>query len=233
METRERTRLAALEIIRRELDLGGCDEAGLVAIARDVLGESRAARCVELIDMAPPARRWAALSATAALVAATRRLGPSWWSRALPPYPFWPGRPEMSPDEVLQLGHVRDTGPEDAGSCLPELAYWAMDDAADADWGRPLASADLNSFAPDTVVLPAGVQAGQHFIAWFDPGSRVDVHVVEREASATDAQVARGFRRGSLGSQFGDWRIHHVADLEWAWGVMAGGSVWSAAEMQS
>ena len=233
VDTRGRARLAALEIIMRELGLDGCQEEPLFTLAGADLGESRAERCIELIELAPAARRWAALSATAALVAATRRLGPAWWSQAFQSSPFWPRRPELAADEILGLGHVPGESREDAGSCLPDLANWAMDDAADADWGRPLAAADLNSFAPDAVVLPPDARPGQVFIAWFDPGSRVDVHVVERDAVATDAQVERGFRRGSLGSQFGDWRFHHVADLAWAWGVLAGGSIWSAAEMQA
>ena len=228
----QRTRVQALADIGRVLGLPGYSNEALMARAAIVLGQERADRCAQMVEWASSDRRWSAMSAIAALVAGTDQLGRDWWSQPLAASTFLRRPAAATPDDLLATGHVPG-GDRDAGSCLPDLANWIMDDATDAEWGAPLAEADGNDPMPDTVVLPASAVVGQRFLAWFDPGSRVEVIVVDRTVPATAQQERSGRRRGPLGSDLGEWRIHDVAEVEWAWGIMSGGSIWTAEDIQS
>lgn len=221
----DRAREQAIADVKRVLGMEDHTDEVLLARAQAALGEERASRCQELLNWAPNRRRWDALASIAALVAGTERLGVEWWLRPHQQYAFWrTGSVGESPETVLARGYMRDSPVEHTCSCLPELAHWIVDDAADADWGSPIAYADLNGIkTSDCIRLPPKVRVGSQFLAWFEPGGRVDVEVVLRAACGTPEQERGGCRRGKLGSELGETRHHDLADVLWAWGILHGG----------
>ncbi|MEU9884158.1 hypothetical protein AB0M95_04290 [Sphaerisporangium sp. NPDC051017] len=177
--------------------------ASLLAAARDALGDDRAARCAGLAQGAPLTRRSSELAAIAGLLVGTGVLGAGWWSSGR-------GGKIPAPDEVLASGTAIE--PWTDLTVLEMLAAWIADDAADAAWGPPVGSVDLNSWqAEDRVEPPLDATAGTRIVAAFDAGGRVDAVVVERPD-------------GSLGSNldFSSLRYAGPAEAQWSWGVAAG-----------
>ncbi|MFI0418445.1 hypothetical protein [Spongiactinospora sp. 9N601] len=175
----------------------------LVDHAVRVLGDKRAARCVELARWAPLTRRSSELAALAGLLIGTRDLGTGWWERAR-------GGKLPSPDEALSTSAAID--PWTDLTVLEMLAVWIADDTADALWGPAVASADLNSWhAEDRIELPGEARPGQRLVVEFDAGGRLDAVVVRREG-------------GELGSDldFSTLRYSRPAEAQWSWGVAAG-----------
>jgi hypothetical protein len=168
-----------------------------------VLGEKRAARCVELAKEAPLTRRSAELASIGALLVGTQGTGPGWWGDSR-------GGKLPAPDEVLAANTAID--PWTDLTVLEMLAAWIADDAADELWGPPVGVVDLNSWqAEDRVDLPAHAQAGQRLVVAFDAGGRLDAMVIERSD-------------GELGSNldFAALRYSRPAEAQWSWGVAAG-----------
>lgn len=152
----------------------------LLEVAREALGQARLSQCVASLAAGPVDRGVYAMASLAGLVVATRALGVAWWT--LPRQNFsaageWTTCPR--PDEVLATC-VDETGRSHT-SVLERLCLWGADDVADLIWGRPFDFVDLNSIDPiDRIVLPAGARVGDCLVTSFDPGSRVDLVVVER-----------------------------------------------------
>jgi hypothetical protein len=76
---------------------------------------------------------------------------------------------------------------------LAALGSWVADDAADAQWGRPVDVVDLNNpRTDDRAVLPDGAKPGDRFVAAWDAGGRTYVHVVERTSPADPIAEKQG-----------------------------------------
>jgi hypothetical protein len=212
---RERSRAFAQSEASRLLGLDELTSEALFGLAAEALTPERARRCLELARLEPLTRRSTATSAVAALIVGVRSLGVDWWSqvhRQLGADRQWVDR--MTPDQLL-AGDAPD-----ARSSLETLGYWVADDSADAIWGRPIDTVDLNDPAvDDRVVLPDGARPGERFVAAWDPGCRVDVLIVARDGPPDEHREQIGARRGSLGSQLGDLRYVTSADADWAWAI--------------
>jgi hypothetical protein len=202
----ERNRRFAADEARRVLRISELSTDVLFALAAEVLGRERADRCLLLARRARLSRRSSATSAVASLIAGTRALGLEWWSRAPRDQPADGRRAQReSPDALLA------TGAGDGEAPLTDLASWMSDDAADAEWGRPIDYVDLNDpRGHDRVTLPAHAKPGDRVVASFDPGGRVWVDVVER------GQPPR------IGSCLAEHDYHPVAEVAWAWGIATG-----------
>jgi len=180
----------------------------LLAMAREVLGPDRAQRCVEHARQIKLTRRYHGLAAIASLIAGTRQLGQTWWSRThVPPVDSTnaPAR-QLAPDERLASSTSVD------GMWPPtliELGYWVADDAAVAPRGPLVDEVDLNDpRAIDRIRrLPADVAVGDRLTAHFDAGGVVDAVVEERDG-------------GVLGTRLdGESRYSVPAEVDWAWAV--------------
>ncbi|WP_248965660.1 hypothetical protein [Sphaerisporangium perillae] len=175
----------------------------LLSEAGAVFGEERVTRCAELAQGAMLTRRSSELAAIAGLLVGTGVLGVGWWSS---------GRSGKipAPDEVLAANTAIE--PWTDLTVLEMLAAWIADDSADAAWGPPIASVDLNSWqAEDRVELPQDAAPGRRLVVAFDAGGRLDAVVVERPD-------------GRLGSNldFASLRYSRAAEAQWSWGVAAG-----------
>lgn len=155
----EQSRAFAREQVERLLGLDEPDASALFELADDVLGERRAARCLQLVRGAPLTRRDHATASVASLILGTRRLGAQWWDGA--------------GDELAAAG---------GDGALDALGRRMCDDCANERWGEPIGEVDMNSpGGEDRVALPAGATAGDVFVASWDPGCRVVVEVVDRD----------------------------------------------------
>jgi hypothetical protein len=138
------------------------------------------------------------------LVLGSQRLGEGWWRSqhlALSVAGEWT---EVGvPDEVVVLGRHGNVAYA-SSDLLTCLGYWMEDDAADAEWGRPVAYVDLNDPRTlDRFTLPADAKVGDRLVLSFDTGARVWADVIEVD----------GVAHSSLG------RWDHVAESELAWEV--------------
>lgn len=175
----------------------------LVRHAREALGDERTDRCLDLVRWAPLTRRSSELAALAGLLIGTRELGADWWER-----PRDGKRPP--PHEVLHSNLAVE--PWTDLTVLEMLAAWIADDAADAVWGPPAASVDLNSWqAEDRFTLPPGVRPGRRLVVHFDAGGRLDAVVTRR----ADDELGSNLDFHSL-------RYSRPAEAQWSWGVAAG-----------
>jgi hypothetical protein len=198
------------------LGLSDLASQSLFDLATEILGPSRADRCLDLSRLAPLSRRWAATGAVAELIAGTRLLGEEWWGRThhemvvdhrtSPHSVLWeargsPGARLGLPDGTSAPGKWRNE------TVLEALGYWIQDDAADFEWGRPVDFVDLNNQEPeDRILLPAGARPGDCFVASFDPGSRVWVRIVEWDDLDPVAEQ-RGLHRARVGSRLAEHDI--------------------------
>ncbi|GAA0431918.1 hypothetical protein Acor_03830 [Acrocarpospora corrugata] len=199
-DARSEAKRLILDLLGEERPTAGT----LLKEAHSVLGRERTRRAAELARGAPLTRRSAELAAIAALFVGTGELGAGWWTVSrggtLPP-----------PEEVLVKAASLD--PWTDLTVLEMLAAWISDDVADAIWGPPVGSADLNSWqAEDRVALPEGVRAGTRLVVAFDAGGRLDAVVVARKDD------------DALGSNldFSSLRYSRPAEAQWSWGVAAG-----------
>jgi hypothetical protein len=210
----------AVEEAKRLMGLAVLTEDALFDLARAVLGQERGARCLELARLAPLTRRWWATSATASLIVGTRALGTEWWSTI---HRDLTGRRWIArgtPDEYLAANPDDPWSRRQCGSCLATLGVWVADDAANAEWGMPIDFVDFNDDEPDDrVVLPDGARPGDRFVATWDPGSLIEVHVVERAGPPDPSAERRGTRRGRLGTRLGEAWVHDATEAGWAWGM--------------
>lgn len=175
----------------------------LVRHAREALGGDRTDRCLDLVRWAPLTRRSSELAALAGLLIGTRDLGAEWWERPR-------GGKQPPPHEVLYSTLAVE--PWTDLTILEMLAAWIADDAADAVWGPPTASVDLNSWqAEDRIPLPAGAQPGQRLVVAFDVGGRLDAVVVLRAEDKPGSNL-----------DFASLRYSRPAEAQWSWGVAAG-----------
>lgn len=160
-------------------------------------------------------------SAVAELIVGGRALGIQWWSQSHEGWNVGGGWTDRGTrDALLAAGHDRMARQEDGGSCLALLGQWVSDDAADAQWGRPIDFVDLNDpRGDDRVVLPDGVAPGDRVVAAFDPGARVWVDIVQRHGAPDSDAEEKGFRRGSVGSRLGETVLHDAAEAGWAWSM--------------
>jgi hypothetical protein len=180
----ERSRAFARAEVQRLLGLDEPDAGALFELAADELGAQRAARCLRLVRRVPLTQRGDATAHVAALVVGTRELAEAWWERT---------------GDALLAGADEGT--------LAAVAHRLSDACADERWGAPIDDVDLDDpRGDDRVALPAGAQAGDSYVASFDPGCRVVVGVVEREG-------------GVLGSELGDLRYDETEDVRWAWAM--------------
>ncbi|MEO3857377.1 hypothetical protein [Acrocarpospora sp. B8E8] len=198
-DARSEAKRLILDLLGEERPTAGT----LLKEAQAVLGRERTRRAAELARGAPLTRRSAELAAIAALFVGTGELGPGWWTvsrgGALPP-----------PEEVLVKAASLD--PWADLTVLEMLAAWISDDVADAIWGPPVGTADLNSWqAEDRVPLPPDARAGNRLVVAFDAGGRLDAVVVTRKDD-------------DLGSNldFSSLRYSRPAEAQWSWGVAAG-----------
>ncbi|GIH27339.1 hypothetical protein Aph01nite_56490 [Acrocarpospora phusangensis] len=198
-DARSEAKRLILDLLGEERPTAGT----LLKEAQAVLGRERTRRAADLARGAPLTRRSAELAAIAALFVGTGELGAGWWTvsrgGSLPP-----------PEEVLVKAQPLD--PWADLTVLEMLAAWISDDVADAIWGPPAGSADLNSWqAEDRVQLPEGVRAGTRLVVSFDAGGRLDAVVVTRKDD-------------DLGSNldFSSLRYSRPAEAQWSWGVAAG-----------
>jgi hypothetical protein len=198
------------------------DVSDLFDLADEVFGTDRADRCRELAGWAPLTRRSMATAAVAELVVAAQRLGSKWWEEerhTMNHDGLW--EIEEAPQTLLERGTT--SGHSVVGSALEALGRWACDDAADAEWGRPVYFVDLNdSDTNDRVRLPSAVVVGDRLLASYDPGCRVWVDVVERD-TADPALEKLGRRQGRIGSVLAEQRCCDAADAGWAWGMATNG----------
>jgi hypothetical protein len=219
----ESTRELAEQQVR---DLLGIDAntTQLFNLAAKTFGHIHADRCRELAGWARLTRRSMACSSVAEVIAASRRLEANWW--------------EVERDHMNVLGHwelggtpqallERGSDPKDllaVGSSLGLLGSWACDDAADAEWGRPVDFIDMNDQRPnDRVRLPEGVRVGDRLLVTYEPGCRIWLDVVEHNAE-DPALENLGLRRGRLGSVLvGDYLSCEAANAGWAWGMATNG----------
>ncbi|WP_214416013.1 hypothetical protein [Sphaerisporangium fuscum] len=198
----EDARSEARRLIRDLLGEEHPTSASLLDGARAVLGDDRTARCAELAQGAPLTRRSCELAAVAGLIVGTAVLGEDWWSAGR-------GGKIPAPDEVLACSTAVE--PWTDLTVLEMLAAWIADDAADAAWGAPIGSVDLNSWrAEDRIDLPGDAVPGDRLVVAFDSGGRVDAVVVERA--------------GGVGTDldFTSLRYSRPAEAQWSWGVAAG-----------
>ncbi|GAA3798358.1 hypothetical protein GCM10022226_17130 [Sphaerisporangium flaviroseum] len=175
----------------------------LLSQAKAVLGDDRMARCVELAQGASLTRRSSELAAIAGLFTGTGLLGTGWWTAGR-------GGKIPAPDEVLAANTAIE--PWTDLTVLEMLAAWIADDSADAAWGVPIGSVDLNSWqGEDRVELPGDAVPGRRLVVSFDAGGRLDAVVLERPD-------------GTLGSNldFASLRYSGPAETQWSWGVAAG-----------
>lgn len=208
--SREKARREALQIVDQFLGIQP-SVAGLLKIAASTLGAARVGRCLERVRESRLTRRSDALASLAALVVATRKLGDSWWLRPrhrsdTPGYQ----QQEAPPDELLATW--RPTDQPHSPTALEKVAQWAESDVADALWGAPVDSVDLNSLeTADRIAVPPGARSGDRLVVSFDPGSRVDAVVTLRSD-------------GSLGSELHLDSIRHSppAEVEWGWSIACG-----------
>jgi len=216
----ERSRQLAAAEARRLLGISELTQEALFELAGEVLGHARAQRCLELAFLAPLSRRSIPTSAVAQLIVGTRAVGPEWWSRMPETWVADLRRVHTgTPDALLTVGHDVLNSDEDGGSCLAALANWVADDAADAQWGRPIGYVDLNDpQADDRVVLPEHAKPGDRFVASFDPGGRVWVDVVERADSIDPLEKGEN-RQRSIGSRLAEHKHHDSAGAGWAWAI--------------
>ncbi|MER7131678.1 hypothetical protein [Streptosporangium saharense] len=202
-ERAEDARTEARRLIHDLFGDGQPDAVTLFGEARAVLGAERVTLCADLARGVPLTRRSAELAALAALLVGTRDLGERWWSRAR-------GEKLPSPDEVLRTATAID--PWTDLTVLEMLAAWIADDAADEQWGRPVAATDLNSWqAEDRVELPGGVRPGERVLVSFDVGGRLDAVVVVRPDDTLGSNL-----------DFHSLRYSRPAEAQWSWGVAAG-----------
>ena len=203
-DLRERAVREGHRLVLEHLGIEKPSDDALLEAARATLGQARLSLCVASIAAAPVGRSVHAMASLAGLVVATRTLGSAWWT--LPRQDFvaagrWTLCPR--PDDVLATS-VEKCG-RSYTSVLDRLQWWGADDVADLMWGKPVDFVDLNSIAPiDRVVLPAGARVGDWLVASFDPGSRVDVVVVERA--------------GVLGTELDTSTVRHSPPSETWWG---------------
>jgi hypothetical protein len=198
----------------------------LLDLAKQTLGGTRADRCAELAGRARLTRRSMACASVAELIVAGRRLGTAWWNRQhrdMNPQGAWEavGMPESLLNDC-------DTAmdPLGVGSALGLLGMWACDDAADDEWGRPVAYVDLNDPHPDDrVTIPADAIAGDRLVASFDAGCRVWAEVVERDEVESEHLVSNRRRRGSLGTVLVEHHCCDAAEAGWAWGLATSGEL--------
>ncbi|MEZ0072591.1 hypothetical protein [Planotetraspora sp. GP83] len=199
----EDARSQARRLIRDLLGEDRPTAARLLGQARAVLGGDRAERAAGLAREAPLTRRSSELAAVAALHVGTADLGGEWWTRSR-------GGKQPPPDEVLATAMAVE--PWSDLTVLEMLAAWISDDVADALWGPPAGSADLNSWqAEDRVEVPGDARAGERLVVAFDAGGRLDAVV-----------VARGDGRLGSNLDFGSLRYSRPAEAQWSWGVAAG-----------
>jgi hypothetical protein len=203
-EPRARGRALVLEHL-------GLDEPtvpALLAVADDVLGTERVARCVELIQAMRFTQRYQGLAALASLVVGTRELGAEWWT--LPhrdPVTRLHRDGPITPDE--RLVEVPPPAEPSWHSAILDLGHWISDDAAVAAWGPLVDEVDLNDpNAIDRIQnLPPDAEVGKRVTAHFDVGGVVDAVVEERDG-------------GVLGTRLvGKSRYSTPADVNWGWGV--------------
>lgn len=188
-----------------------------------MLGPERGARCLELARHARLSRRWLATDAVAQLVVGTETLGLEWWSRphfVMADFDDWEDR--GAPDGLLAAG--QDPGGDDrwCGSCLGTLGSWISEDAADAQWGRPVDWVDLNRpDVNDRVHLPAAVSSGDRLVVAYDPGGRVWAEVVDWGDAPDEYDARAGYRQGRLGTRLDLDSCRHcdTAHVGWAWGM--------------
>ena len=222
----DETRQRAAEQVQSLLGIAA-DPSQLFGLAAAAFGATRADRCRELAGWARLTRRASATAAVAEMIMAVRRLGSTWWQRE---------RREViddvhlslreTPDAVLAHGIAAKENHSGVGSSLALLGSWACDDAADDEWGQPVDFIDLNdSRADDRVRIPAGAAVGDRLVASYDPGCRVWLDVVERDAE-DPALESLGRRRGRVGTVLlAQRRCCDAADAGWAWGMALNGSL--------
>jgi hypothetical protein len=199
----EDARSQARQLIRDLLGEERPSAETLVREATAALGAERTARCAELARWAPLTRRSAELASLAGLLVGTRDLGAGWWEQAR-------GGKLPAPDEALATSTAIE--PWTDLTVLEMLSAWIADDSADARWGEPVATADLNSWqAEDRIELPAGATPGERLVVGFDAGGRLDAVVVRR----ADADLGSNLDFASL-------RYSSPAEAQWSWGVAAG-----------
>jgi hypothetical protein len=103
---------------------------------------------------------------------------------------------------------------------LETLGDWIQDDAANFQWGRPIDFVDLNDQSgKDRILLPDSAIPGDHFVASFDPGSRVWGEIVEWDEDPDSVAEQLGYRRGRIGSTLGKDDICGVSETGWAWSI--------------
>jgi hypothetical protein len=198
----------------------------LFDLAATTFGQIRADRCRELASRAPLTRRSMACSVVAQLIVASRHLGSNWWEGEHE-HMDAPGHWTLAgtPDLLLERGtDVADYS--SVGSSLGLLGDWACDDAADAEWGRPIDFVDLNDPRPDDRVwIPEDARVGDRLTASYEPGGRVRVEVVERRSEDPILEEL-GHRRGHVGSHIlAEVLCCEAADAGWAWGMATNASL--------
>ena len=204
-DTRARGRAILAERLGLEPDV-----RDLLAAADEVLGLSRAGRCISLVEHMKLTQRYHGLSAIAALVSGTRLLGEAWWSRPYqPPVAGSKTTPQSgTPDDRLRAAEPSDQRSWPA--TVVALGHWIADDAAVAAWGPLVDDVDLND--PRSVDrikrLPSNAVVGQRITAHFDTGGVVDADVEERDG-------------GALGTSLDieSSRYSDPAEVDWAWAV--------------
>ena len=237
----DHVRSKAASMVSELLHLTDLSADALFGLAVEVLGSSRTGLCLAIARLAPLSRRSIVTSEVAELILGTRTLGESWWTRSheemvidrdrIGSYPVrWEGR--GAPDLLLAAGQAEATVSSFRSSTLTILGNWISDDAANARWGRPVDFVDLNDGGgTDRILLPPSAQAGDRFVASFDPGHRIWVDVVEWNEIPDPEAERMGLRRGRIGTRLNGHEIDDVNNVGWAWAIATdGGPIWLPGE---